>query len=224
MKSLDESTERKNQIENFSLEEFNSLKIDYENERSGERALMKRTDEWLMDDVLAKCGNGYKIFLPQLYYDITKDETDDGCLQFLNGVVNENIKYIDLLAWTGLKFLIKKKFSIEEFHLRQDEIFNRFETTLGIKRHISSGHIIEYLKKILKSRLSIDQYKYIFGNTKGFRSGDDKLSIDSCLDHIETACKAHCFERDKKMDFEEKALGFKKGDRSFAFYSKINRG
>lgn len=184
---------------------------------------MKKTDDWLMDDVLAKCGDGYKIFTPQLYYAVTKDETDDGCLQFIDGAINSEIKYIDLLAWTGLKFVIKKRFSLEEFQMRQDEIFNRFETTMGIKRHISSGHIIDYLKRILKSHLSIDQYKYIFGNSKGFRSADNKLSTDTCLEYIEMACKAHCFERDKKMEFEERAIGFKKGDKSFSFYSKINK-
>lgn len=95
-----------NQKEDFSLKTIESVLIDYENDRTGERNLMRKSDDWLMDSVLY--GDDARIFLPQLYYAVTKDETDDGCLQYLNGEINSEVRYIDLLAWTGLKYVIKK--------------------------------------------------------------------------------------------------------------------
>ena len=162
--------------------------------------------EWLGDPILDAKG---VICNPMLYKTITDDKTESGCLQFLNGEIVDCVRYIDILAWVGLKQMIKDGLTEFDFliYSNLDKYCNQFKTSLGITVEIENNETKMYLKKILCSSVSKEQFQYVFGNTECFSSIPSKnLSKEPLGNYFLQEIRGNVFSRKTKVK-EENYIG-----------------
>lgn len=189
-----------------------SLEVEVEIEEVEEMDSMEREDllasfknefidlSWLNDRI---CNNNGSIIEPKKYIDLTEDNSDEGCLQFLDGKINKEMKYIDLLAWTGLRDFIRNGFSDVELVVesRKKKHFNKFKLACGAIVAVQTNHILVYCNSIFNSRLTREQFEYLFRNTKGFIVGETigltQLSLEKCWMFFQEVCSGNIFKRAK---------------------------
>lgn len=159
------------------------------------------------------------------YISFTGDKKSDrGCLCDLvvNGaIVRQNdIIYKELLAWTGLKKIIDDKISLYEFYCRGHKIINVFVYHSGLAIQINTLDITRYALKIIRSRLTKEQYIYLFGKDE-LVCGDDNITYDVCEKYLFYRLLSNQFSRSAgkkseyklQMDDENKSWGSYKDDK-----------
>lgn len=168
-----------------------------------------------------------RIFDSIYYMQLTEDKSDCGILQFLNGELNPDIRNIDLLAWTGLKNIIKSKISFIEMHLpaKRDQLLKQFTLENGVVFQIENKDIEGYAWRIIDSYVSKDQYIYLMGNGDGYTQNpvDNKLSKEKFGVYFLSKLKANNFKRKSKFTEENltaKSNGITKSIASDKYSSK----
>lgn len=155
---------------------------------------------WLNDRVVDQHGT---ILEPKRYLDLTEDSSEEGCLQFLNGKINKDVLYVELLAWTGFRDFVRNGLSEVELVIetRKKKHFNKFRLASGATVSVQSNHILSYCNKIFNSKISKEQFEYVFRNTKGFTKGEvigyTQLSLEEMWMYFSEFCSSSLFKRAK---------------------------